>query len=126
MNSSDAHRGSRVYVIAQNLLLVVFVLIVFCGPRNLLFTSNAARMIGSAIAIIGVILILFAVISLRRVIQIAPEPKEGGQLIQTGPYKYLRHPIYTGILWCVVGLFLRTPTIWIGIASLLIIVFLLL
>ncbi|HIC44648.1 MAG TPA: isoprenylcysteine carboxylmethyltransferase family protein [Sulfurimonas sp.] len=29
---------------------------------------------------------------------IVPEIKEGGQLIQTGPYKFIRHPMYTSVL----------------------------
>ena len=124
MNSPGTHRASQRYVMAQNVLLIFYAAIVFVAPKDLLFTSNAVRMIGSVIAAIGVLLILFAVISLRSVIQIAPEPKETGQLIQSGPYKYLRHPIYTGIVLCVVGLFLRTPTIWIGIATLIVVMFL--
>ena len=94
------------------------------APKDLLFVSHMARLIGSVVAGVGVLLILFAVVSLRRVIQIAPEPKSNGELIQSGPYKYLRHPIYTGIILGVAGLFLRTPTIWIGIASLIVVVFL--
>jgi protein-S-isoprenylcysteine O-methyltransferase Ste14 len=123
---SDADlRKSKRSVVAQNILLVIFAIVALFAPKNLLFASNAGRMIGNVIATIGVLLILFAVISLRRVIQVAPEPKEGGQLIQSGAYKYLRHPIYSGIIFCVIGLFLRAPTIWIAIASLVVIVFLL-
>jgi protein-S-isoprenylcysteine O-methyltransferase Ste14 len=122
MNSNTQISGF--YVLAQNVLLILFGAIVLFAPKNLLFISNVARMVGSIIAAIGVALIFLAVISLRRVIQIAPEPKEGGELIQNGPYKYLRHPIYTGIIFCMIGLFLRTPTIWIGVTSVVIIVFL--
>ena len=124
MNSTESHRASRRFVGAQNVLLVLFMAIGLFAPKNYLFASPMVRMIGNVIAAIGVVLILYAVISLRRVIQVAPEPKEGGQLIQSGPYKYLRHPIYTGIVFCMIGLFLRTPTIWIGGASVLVIGFL--
>ena len=124
MNSVETHRASRRFVIAQNVLLVLFMAIGLFAPKDLLFVSHTARLIGSFVAGVGVLLILFAVVSLRRVIQIAPEPKSNGALIQSGPYKYLRHPIYTGIIVCVVGLFLRTPTIWIGLASLIVVVFL--
>jgi protein-S-isoprenylcysteine O-methyltransferase Ste14 len=124
MNSAETRGASRRFVIAQNVLLVLFMAIGLFAPKNYLFASEIIRMIGNVIAAIGVVLILFSVISLRRVIQVAPEPKEGGQLIQSGPYRFLRHPIYTGIIFCVIGLFLRTATIWIGIASLAVIVFL--
>ena len=124
MNPRDARRGSQLYVIGQNILLVVFVGVVFLAPKNLLFQSDAVRMAGNLVCACGVILVSYSVVSLRRVIQIAPLPKSGGELVQRGPYKYLRHPIYTGMIFCVVGLFLRTPTVWIGIASLTVIVFL--
>src|ERR1043166_979713 len=125
MNSGETRGASRRFVIAQNILLVLFMAIGLFAPKNYPFASEIIRMIGNVIATIGVLLILFSGISLRRVIQVAPEPKEGGQLIQSGPYKYLRHPIYSGIIFCVIGLFLRAPTIWIAIASLVVIVFLL-
>jgi protein-S-isoprenylcysteine O-methyltransferase Ste14 len=33
----------------------------------------------------------------------APTIKEGHQLIRGGPYRFVRHPIYTGILLALVG-----------------------
>ena len=126
MSSAETHRASRRFVVAQNVLLVLFMAIGLVVPKDLLFVSHTARLIGSVVAGVGVLLILLAVVSLRRLIQIAPEPKSNGELIQSGPYKHLRHPIYTGIILCVAGLFLRTPTIWIGIASLIVLVFLVL
>jgi len=30
--------------------------------------------------------------------RIMPEPKRGGQLITHGPYRYIRHPMYTSLL----------------------------
>ena len=32
--------------------------------------------------------------------------REGHELIRSGPYRYVRHPIYTGILLAMVGTFL--------------------
>jgi len=114
----------QLYVIGQNILLVVFVGVLFLAPNKLLFESPMLRIAGNIGCAAGIVLILSSVIVLRRVIQIAPQPKVGGELIQTGLYRYLRHPIYTGMICCVAGLFLRTPTLWIGAASLAVIVFL--
>jgi protein-S-isoprenylcysteine O-methyltransferase Ste14 len=61
---------------------------------------------------------------LRGAIQIAPEPKRGAQLVETGIYKYLRHPIYAGIIFCVIGLFLRQPSFWVAVTAALVIVLL--
>ena len=122
--SENDHRTSKRYALTQTALLVLFAGIVFFTPRDYLFVSTAIRAAGNVLCTLGVLVIVFAVISLGRVIQISPEPKAGGELIQGGVYKYLRHPIYTGMVFCVLGLFLRTPTIWIGIATLIVIVFL--
>jgi protein-S-isoprenylcysteine O-methyltransferase Ste14 len=123
-NGPDAHRVSKLYVVTQHVLLILFVAIAFLAPRHFLFESRTVRTIGSVVGISGVVLILVAAFTLRRVIQIAPQPKAGGELIQDGIYRYLRHPIYTGMLFCVAGLFLRMPTIWIGLATVVVTVFL--
>ena len=61
---------------------------------------------------------------MRGAVQIAPEPKHGAQLVESGVYKYLRHPIYSGIIFGVIGLFLRQPTIWLAGAAAMVIIFL--
>jgi protein-S-isoprenylcysteine O-methyltransferase Ste14 len=43
--------------------------------------------------------------------------KEGHELIRTGPYRKLRHPIYTGILTMYVGAFFLTGE-WLGVIGL--------
>jgi protein-S-isoprenylcysteine O-methyltransferase Ste14 len=39
--------------------------------------------------------------------------KEGHELVTTGPYRYLRHPIYTGILLASLGSALVNGPIWV-------------
>lgn len=34
---------------------------------------------------------------------IRPEPKAGGHLVQTGPYRWIRHPMYTSVLLVAAG-----------------------
>jgi protein-S-isoprenylcysteine O-methyltransferase Ste14 len=54
-------------------------------------------------------------------VQIAPQPRDGGHLVATGVYARFRHPMYTGIVLLVIGLWLRKPTLAIGIATLLVV-----
>ena len=119
------HRASKRYAVAQTSLLIVFAALVFLGPRNFLFVSASAVIAGSALCGVGLLLVILAFASLRGAIQIAPEPKRGAQLVESGVYKYMRHPIYTGIIFCVIGLFLRQPSIWVAVATALVILFLL-
>ena len=45
----------------------------------------------------SLLLLIVSLITLRRVIQVAPAPKEGGHLVSAGIYRVLRHPIYTAM-----------------------------
>jgi len=122
----DDSTRSRVYGAAQTILLFGYAAVglFLSGPP--LFQSATGAAVGNALWIIGLIMIFAAFFSLRRVIQIDPEPKTGGHLVTSGIYQWFRHPIYTGILFVVAGLFLRKPTLGLGIASAVVIIFLLL
>ena len=115
---------SKGYAWAQTILLVLFAAAVLLSPISYLFEWPNARLAGNILGMAGVLLIAFAFLSLRGAIQIAPEPKGGAQLVETGVYKYLRHPIYTGIIFCVIGLFLRQPSIAVAFATAIVIIFL--
>lgn len=52
---------------------------------------------GTIILFTGVFLILAAVIQLNKNISALPTPVKNAQLITTGVFKFIRHPIYTGI-----------------------------
>ena len=41
--------------------------------------------------------------------------KEGHELVTTGPYRYVRHPIYTGLLLAILGSALATTAAWLAI-----------
>ena len=72
----------------------------------------------------GILILLVAIGTIRETAQVAPEPKPGSQLVSRGIYKYLRHPIYTGIVFTVVGLCLKKPTWPMAAMSLVVIAFL--
>jgi protein-S-isoprenylcysteine O-methyltransferase Ste14 len=118
------HTANKRYAVAQTVLLIVFAAVVFLSPRNFLFVSASAVIVGNALCGVGILLVILAFASLRGAVQIAPEPKRGAQLVESGIYKYLRHPIYTGIIFCVLGFFLREPTIWVAVATAVVVVFL--
>jgi protein-S-isoprenylcysteine O-methyltransferase Ste14 len=120
--TTDSHRKSNIYAAAQATLIVVFAAVCFLAPGPRLFAPMIFA--GTAIGVFGLIIIGTAIVSLREVIQISPEPREGGRLITSGIYDWLRHPIYSGVVLAVIGLFLREPGAFVAIAGMIVIAFL--
>jgi protein-S-isoprenylcysteine O-methyltransferase Ste14 len=115
---------SDIYATIQTLLLILFAAIFFLLPGPLLFVSRTLFRAGTILCAAALILLAVSMITLRRVIQVAPAPKEGGHLVAAGIYKVLRHPIYTAMTALLIGLWLRRPTLATGAAAAVVIVFL--
>lgn len=47
---------------------------------------------------IGIVIFIISIIQLNKNLSPFPTPRSDSQLVQTGLYKYIRHPVYTGIL----------------------------
>ena len=63
----------------------------------------ALRWIGAALTAIGIAFAIWARVNLGRNWSSHPAAKEHHQLVTTGPYAYVRHPIYSGILLAALG-----------------------
>ncbi len=59
--------------------------------------------LGAAITFAGVLFAIWARWNLGKNWSAAVTIKQGHQIIRTGPYAYIRHPIYTGMLVAVIG-----------------------
>jgi protein-S-isoprenylcysteine O-methyltransferase Ste14 len=87
------------YVIAQIALIVL----VFFGPRNIPawpswpapYTS-LGPIGGGIILLAGILLLAVAIFRLGSNLTPVPYPKDQGTLIETGPYRLVRHPMYCG------------------------------
>ena len=67
------------------------------------FTPHSyLKVVSIAIGILGLLIIGVALLQLNTHLSPFPSPKTGSKLIQNGVYRYMRHPIYTGIL-CLFG-----------------------
>lgn len=58
---------------------------------------------GVAIFVLGFIITVVAVMQLNVNLSPFPSPLPGAQLIETGVYKFVRHPIYTGLILAFFG-----------------------
>jgi len=97
MSKTKLDRG-EIYVFIQAVLLIAL----FFGPTDL-FGKPAAIyyplwLLGRAFFYLGLGIALWAAISLGPNLTPMPKPKRNGELIQTGIYKLVRHPIYFGVI----------------------------
>lgn len=60
--------------------------------------------IGLLIAISGAFICLLSILQLNTNLSPFPSPKQGSTLVKNGLYHYMRHPIYTGILFLAFGI----------------------
>ena len=87
------------FVIFQVLLLLVFVAVPGGFAASLLIQVIAFIMVTG-----GIILVLVAMVYLGPGLTPSPRPREHSKLITTGIYKYLRHPVYSGIILTLGGI----------------------
>jgi protein-S-isoprenylcysteine O-methyltransferase Ste14 len=75
-------------------------------PQSLL-----AYWIGLALLIAGLTFAVWARVHLGRNWSGSVTVKEGHELIRSGPYTYVRHPIYTGLITAVLGTAISSGTV---------------
>lgn len=88
------------YVGIQFILFAVYII-----PITIItfVTGTVFNIIGIILLALGVLVGLLSIIQLNKNLSPFPTPITGGKLIETGLYKYIRHPIYTGILSTLLG-----------------------
>lgn len=65
------------------------------------FLLGRAPLVAWAMAAVGAVLGLWTLTHNRPGnFNIRPTPREGGQLVHTGPYRWIRHPMYTAVIAC--------------------------
>ena len=62
-----------------------------------------ATYVGLAVAILGGIIVTLSLIQLNKNLTVFPTPLDDAQLVTSGLYAWVRHPIYSGILILVFG-----------------------
>jgi protein-S-isoprenylcysteine O-methyltransferase Ste14 len=128
MRSKAPARRARSHLTLQvpaaTLLIVCFALMFNAHSYNLRQQitpdSETLGMIGAALAVVGVAFAVWARVVLgHNWSGLVMMVREGHQLVQTGPYAIVRHPIYTGMLAAIVGAALTLGTLasWVAVAS---------
>jgi protein-S-isoprenylcysteine O-methyltransferase Ste14 len=74
--------------------------------------STLLGAIGAALVLLGVALAIFARVYLGRNWGMPMSRKAEPELVTGGPYAYVRHPIYTGIILAMLGSAIGESIIW--------------
>jgi protein-S-isoprenylcysteine O-methyltransferase Ste14 len=73
--------------------------------------------VAAALTLLGTLIAVWARIHLGRNWSAAPAVKEKHELVVGGPYRFVRHPIYTGVLLAMLGVALTGSFFTIGILA---------
>ncbi len=96
-----------IFVLVQAVLLTALILL----PSGTAWSgSGAVRGAGFAAIVAGLVLIGVASLRLGSALTPTPVPTSSGQLQTGGLYRFVRHPIYSGVLLIVVGLTIRSAS----------------
>ncbi|AFY96527.1 methyltransferase family protein [Chamaesiphon minutus] len=98
-------RGDRgeYWVIAQGVLLLIFALLPPTRPSSIELDSSVLQYISWILtAIFGILAIVFlgrSLSDLGQNLTPLPHPRDEGQLVKTGVYGLVRHPMYSGVIY---------------------------
>jgi protein-S-isoprenylcysteine O-methyltransferase Ste14 len=106
--------------LGQSFGLMFAIIAAFLLPRVPFFSFVNVAPVNAAVSIIGVILcavgiafLVWARLALGRNWSQTVSVKEGHELVTSGPYRYVRHPMYTGCLIACVGSAIVCAGAWI-------------
>ena len=114
---TQAPKGSGIgFVVVQAVLLGIL----FFGPIHLNADASITPhkglllWLGYGIFMLGILIALIAAFHLGKNLTPLPRPKENAELIQRGLYRFVRHPIYFGVIvlslgW---GLIQQSTLVW--------------
>jgi protein-S-isoprenylcysteine O-methyltransferase Ste14 len=109
-------RGTRVlnFVLVLAAVVAADVTAAVAGPQSPLRMAGWTVAAGLVIAWLGLVLRLWAIIVLGRSFRTTVEVDAGQSVVTRGPYRWVRHPSYTGLLLIAAGIGLAGGT-WPGL-----------
>ena len=99
-------RRGEAWVVAQALIFICFAVAPRVGPTWPYM--NTFQFVGWALAIFAILLLAWSALNLGRSLTPFPRPVPNGELVTTGAYRFVRHPIYCGVIIGALGLSLAT------------------
>jgi len=109
--SADSPRDTALawlFVVVQFVLLAVIVVL---PPGSAWFVPGWLDSVAFGLEVIGAMVLLLAIVNLGRSLTPLPTPVPHGELKVRGLYRFVRHPIYAGIIALVVGIAVRSASL---------------
>ena len=105
LSQSDSNMSLGVgWVIAQGVLFVFFFMALVAGDAvSGVPGLVVAQVIGLFVALGGALLSVWSLMQHGWRVSPFPKPVDGAQLVESGPYRYVRHPMYSGIVLFTLG-----------------------
>ncbi len=105
--------------------VVLFALVFLAGTMGPVATGSARvalAAVGIGLGLAGGLLALRGLLDLRQALTALPYPRDGAELVASGSYRFVRHPIYGGIVLASTGwaLFMAAPAALAAAAVLLV------
>lgn len=72
--------------------------------NNLMVLTIYLFWVGSIITVLGIVLRVFSVLTSRKAFTVYVQINSQQNIIKNGPYKYLRHPAYSGSILSLIGI----------------------
>ncbi|MFA6494902.1 MAG: isoprenylcysteine carboxylmethyltransferase family protein [Candidatus Paceibacterota bacterium] len=108
-----------IYAVRLAIALVVILIAIFhFSSISRVFVArfntmgSTATEIGAVLCALGIVFAIWARFHLGKNWSSHPTLKENHELVTSGPYRFVRHPIYTGMLLAMVGTGLTVGYIW--------------
>lgn len=122
-SDSDMNLGVG-WVIAQGALFVFFLMALISGdPVSDVPGLIIAQVMGLVLSLGGVVLSVWSLMQHGWTVSPFPRPVDGAHLIESGPYRYVRHPMYSGIILFTLGVGLAYANPGVLLASFTFLVF---
>ncbi|MFI5270567.1 MAG: methyltransferase family protein [Candidatus Saccharimonadales bacterium] len=102
-------------VLIRVLIIALVLIILRIAPKGWLQAHNNPylQLIGLALFILGLLIAIWARVSMGDSWGFPADKQKGTKLITTGPYKFIRHPIYAGVLLAMLGTGIGLTSTWI-------------
>lgn len=91
------------WLVLQVLAMAAIIGTAFTGVYWPSEVAGVLTVLGLVLVVVGLVFLLVAAVSLGASMTVLPKPRERGNLVQSGIYRAVRHPVYGAVLLIALG-----------------------